>query len=368
MDESSEIGEDVFDMLCGRLRHKAVPPHAYHGLITSNPPFEGHWIHNKFVENPMTTEKFIDSLPVNTVRQRLDKEKILEDVKLGANYDSSFIHAPSDENPHLPPGYVGSLMALYPPEWVRMFIDGEFGFLPDGKPVFPSFSHRLHVKHLADVPGEPIYVCWDWGYHHPYAAFLQIIKGKVYVLGEVCGCDETIFKFAPRVQGYMISRFGSRTGNRYIHWGDPAGNQVSDKSEKSTIRLMQSDYNIHVQTKVQHINDGILILRILLNPVPDETTKVPTVKLFIDPSCKKMIGAFQGGYCYDKKRDHTPDHSKTPKKDNIFDHAIDALRAVVGNYPEFRLFLKQPVLKREPTGTFKTWKAIANGKNLSIRV
>lgn len=310
IDEADGVEEEVFRILNGRLRIKTVPKEFYFGNITSNPPDEDHWIYKTFVENKPD--------------------------------DYLFVHAQSYENIYLPEGYIEALERDYPEDWVRVYLGGEFGYLPDGEPVYKEFAKRLHVRELESNSAHPIIRGWDFGYHHPAVVFMQEIEGKLYVLYEMEGANETVDVFARKVLAKSEERY---PGFKFDDCGDPSGNQKSDKSEKSSIQILRT-MGIPIRTRVSNINDGLLIIRILMHPRNGVSDL-----FFVDPSCKKLIQGFIGAYHYPKKKDQA-DEKKRPKKDNVYDHVQDALRYGVINNPKLRKWLKKPRVPRENPNSF----------------
>lgn len=306
IDEASETDEDAYMILSGRLRKQGVGHKC--GFITSNPPDENHWIYKRFVEDA----------------GEMDKHELIK--------------APSSENPYLPEDYVEDLRALFPPEWVARYLDGEFGFLTDGEAVYPDFKLSVHTRPVEYVPGIPVLRTWDFGWRVPAVLWCQMFGTRLHVLAELEGKKELIDDFGKRVVQRGDEMFGE--GVRYRDYGDPAGRQKSDKNEKTTIQILNS-LGVDVLTKARSLADGLTIIRILLKVRGDGDPGI-----LIHPSCRKLIQAFSGGYRYPKRAD-VADDCKVPKKDNIYDHLPDALRYLVNNRTEFLVWLRS--VKRPPT-------------------
>jgi len=344
IDEASEVREIFFRKLMGRLRLATALYRP--GFITTNPPYKDHWIYKLFVEQESTKYQIIT--------------------------------APSAENPYLPPDYVQELRESYPADWVKVFLDGEFGFLPEGRPVYPEFRPSLHVRKLDVIPGIPITRGWDFGYHHPVCVFTQKLGDRMHVLGELEGQEEKIDDFAKRVLATCAKRFPEV--RQYVDWCDPAGQQHNDKSDRTSFQIMTT-LGIVPRAKPRAITDGILINRILLQP--RETTVSTTIcpdtgqelyetditpGMLVDPSAIKLIEGFSGGYHYPEKMQ--PDEKKLPRKDNIFDHLQDAIRYITCNQPDFRVWIKPGYKEPGPSGTVKFWKNANSNmkKGVSFRV
>ena len=101
IDQAEETTEMHFNMLAGRLRLN-LPRIRYKGLLTCNPA--PGWVKQKFVEQKLDDHIFIQSLP--------------------------------KDNPYLPPDYESGLRKIYPPEWVKSMLEGDWSALEGGNFLF----------------------------------------------------------------------------------------------------------------------------------------------------------------------------------------------------------------------------------------
>ena len=94
IDEASEVPEDLFLMLCSRLRHQVGLRGTiqYKGLLTSNP--EPGWLLRRFIETQ--------------------------------NPDHAYIPSTVKDNPYLPEGYEENLRQMFPPDQVKAYVDGDW--------------------------------------------------------------------------------------------------------------------------------------------------------------------------------------------------------------------------------------------------
>ena len=106
MDEASEIPKENFLLFQSRLRKRmndgTFPP--FFGLLASNPA--DCWLKDMFVYQKNKDYAFIPSLP--------------------------------KDNPYLPGDYEARLRESYPEDWVRIFLEGSWDELSDGKSVIPG--------------------------------------------------------------------------------------------------------------------------------------------------------------------------------------------------------------------------------------
>ncbi len=131
-DEVTEIEEDIFLQLQGRLRG-AEPRRAW---VTGNPNGRD-WVWKTFVDQNRP--------------------------------GYGFFHAKTEENKFLPQDYVDNLRNFYPPEWVTRFMEGSFDVF-EGQ-IFNEFSQSIHCIRPDDefpIPREwPRFRAVDHGIYHP---------------------------------------------------------------------------------------------------------------------------------------------------------------------------------------------------------
>lgn len=120
-DQADETTETHFNMLAGRLRLN-LPKIRYKGLLTCNPA--PGWIKQKFVEQKLPDHIFIQSLP--------------------------------KDNPFLPPDYETSLRAIYPPEWVKSMLEGDWSAIEGGNFLFRYSDLRKCVNKELDISDKEI--------------------------------------------------------------------------------------------------------------------------------------------------------------------------------------------------------------------
>ena len=119
VDEASETSEKFFLMLASRLRLR-LPGIHYYGLLASNP--DPGWLKYRFIDKKQDDHIFVPALP--------------------------------RDNPHLPPDYVGRLQSIFPDEWQKRFIEGDWGAFEGTNNVFPYAAIQAALACDAR-PGSP---------------------------------------------------------------------------------------------------------------------------------------------------------------------------------------------------------------------
>lgn len=112
VDEATEISEEIYMLLVGRLRRKTAPRHLLR--LSSNPA--GHdWVWRHFFD-PNRKPAWQSNLGVT---------------------------AASTENTHLPKDYIENMLATYPQDWADRFIHGYFNDFSDL--IYKEFNDRTHI-------------------------------------------------------------------------------------------------------------------------------------------------------------------------------------------------------------------------------
>lgn len=201
-----------------------------------------------------------------------------------------------------------------------------------GKPVYADYDDHKHLS--SDIhyhPAHPLLRSFDFGYHRPAVTYAQVHDG-LWVLGEVMGEDMTLERFMEDVViPYEHNVFGDKA--KYINFADPAGRQVSDKSEHTSFSIL-SNYGIHPLAKKSEIGEGLTLIRMALS-----TKTGDKYQFQIHPRCNILREGLKGGYRYPEATLANP-NPLYPLKDGFYDHLQDTLRYMVVN--NFRLYKPRP--------------------------
>lgn len=308
IDQAEQVRDKVFTMLQSRLSKRGAK---LSGIITPNPPNQYHWIYKTFKKAKHPEEYWY----IQT-----------------STYDNK---------KYLPRGYIEDLEKK-PENWKKMYLHGEFGFMAEGDPVYSIFRSELNMSKepLRVIPNLPILRVWDFGYRFPAVGFYQYLEAKdrMHKLAEVVGHQVTLDPFADRVIGFGLERFGNAT---YKDYCDPkAGEQKSDKSEKTSIEILESKGIGDIRFQQGFVMDGVNLIRRYLIARDDGYPGY-----IIDPSCQTTEEAYLGGYYLVDERDK-PDDKCHP----YCDVADDDRYAFVNTVQINKLKLKKKIRKEQPKG------------------
>ena len=287
--EVHEISELAYRTLKRRCRQRGVPNMI---LLEGEPPNEGHWL------TRLTDPKDPD----------YDRDIEVWELSTYENWDN------------LPVAYRGSLESM-PEAWKRKYLFGKPGFIPKGKPFYQGFKEQWHTGWFDWNPELPLIVSWDFGYHHPAVSFHQF-SNRWYVLRELMGSRVTIDKFCDEVKGFINTHFPNA---KTLHYGDPAGLQVNDKSERSSVAICR-DKGFDIKCRPNGPQTGYRARKEIID------RKMSTIEhgkplLQVDSRCKIIIEGFLGGYHYAEENAEKAINTKyeEPFHDDFYSHLMNTV-------------------------------------------
>lgn len=323
VNEAREINWAIVDALQARVgrfpRRQDVGSYWFGIWADTNPPdVDSDWY--KFFEETDHSDavadlaRFIPGLTVETYR---------------GIFKQPSGRAPKAENlRNLADGYYQRLAIGKSQEWTKVYIDGEYGFVTDGKPVWPEYVDQIHCpedKNLLPRPvlSLPIVRSWDFGLT-PACVFSQVTpKGQWIVFDELIATSMGADKFSDEVLNHS-ARYYSRA--EFMDVGDPAGMQKAQTDETTCFNILHA--------KGIGIEAGLQTLSIRIESVskPLRTLVDGRPQFVLHPRCKKLRRAMMGGYHFRKMRVSGERYTATPEKDS-YSHVADAL-----GYAGTRLF------------------------------
>ena len=204
INEYREIDPDVFVNLLGRVgryRPDKNVDRGWFGIImdTNPPPVDSFW-YSLFEDEP--------SEEVQAAMGRLNKGSANPRPLLELYKQPSGLSDQAENIENLPEGYYDLLLAANADkskEWTNVHIHGQYGYVQDGKPVFPEFSDaNAATESLVPNPHHPIAIGRDFGLTPAAVAMQQTVDGRWFVLGELvadnCGEEQFVERNLPDSQ------------------------------------------------------------------------------------------------------------------------------------------------------------------------
>lgn len=227
---------------------------------------------------------------------------------------------------NLDQAYRGSLEKM-PEAMKRKYILGKSGFSVEGKAFYSGFDSEVHSGEFEHCEGKLIEVGWDFGFHFPAVVATQMDPKDRWVwLREKLGRDITIMKFGEQVIAWLNEHFPDCP---MIHYGDPAADQVNDKSEKTSKQIL-ADMGIALRTKPSTYAARKEIMGKRMTTYNDGRPQ-----LLVDSRhCPIACDGFMGGYRYPTKKEaaeYDQDKMEVPYRDGFYEHIMNAGEYVMVN-------------------------------------
>lgn len=309
LDEFVQIPQAIVEALsarCGRY-----PPAVDGGCTNwgmwgaSNPGLESDWWY-AMLEDPAELPEGVEP-PTNWTY-----------FKQPSGFDAA-----AENLPHLPGGadYYNNLAKGKTKHWIKQFIEVQWGYSMDGKPVFPEFNPDLHVSKtpLKPNPAWPLIVGYDPGLAGSGAVVMQYDEhhGRLLCFDEFALANYATDRFiSEKLKPLLRSRY---PGYQVVVVADPAsgnksqaktGSSVVDEFKKAKM-LIKADGNNEIESRIKPAQFYMMRL----------TAAGPA--LLLDPKCVRLKRALVGGYKYALIKNANDEPKEIPLK-NGHSHVADA--------------------------------------------
>jgi len=299
INEAREIPKAVLDAATGRVgRFPSMRDGGatWWGVIMdTNPPDDDHWWYKLAEEEQPDGFEFF--------RQPSGRSSEAENVA------------------NLPNGYYENMTPGKTPEWIKVYVDGDYGTVIDGRPVYPEFNERIHVApdELVAYRGLPLILSWDFGLT-PACIISQVSKrGQWRILDELVSEDMGIRQFSTAVVKPFLANVYPGLSIESV--ADPAGNQRAQTDEKTCYdELSAADLKTRPAWTNEFTARREAVAGFLTRLVDGEPA------FLLSPSCKTLRKGFNGGYRYRRLQVSGEDRYTDSPEKNGYSHPHDALQ------------------------------------------
>lgn len=297
VNEAREVPKAVIDGLTGRVgRYPAVRDGgcSWRGIIMdTNPPDTDHWWY-VIAERDDSTElgrEIIEST-------RLAEQELRADGLLGPDEPlMEFFSQPggreegAENLDNIEPGYYARAAVGKRQDWIKVYVDGRYGYVQEGKPVYPEYNDNIHCQRFEINPNFPIDIGLDFGLT-PAAIFgQQLPMGQVRWRTELVSERMGAVNLAKAVLEHLAQYYPGCSVRNIT--GDPSGSagQEGDKDEQTVFQILKSH---GVDAKPAHTNE----FSVRRDAVADALGRLIDGEpgLLIHPDCKVLRKGMQGGY------------------------------------------------------------------------
>ena len=205
--------------------------------------------------------------------------------------------SPQAENiENLPPDYYSTQGRS--DEYIRVYIDGEYGLSTAGMPVYKYFRPDYHMARQPVRPilngVRPVVVGMDLGLTPAAVLGQQDPRGRALILDEAVSFDMGVQRFVRTVLKPMLyERFA---GAPVLVVTDPAGIQRAQTDERSAVDIIKAEGLRVIPAKTNTISARVnAVDEFLMRQVDGDPG------FMVDPRCTRLKAAMMGGYRYHPK-------------------------------------------------------------------
>jgi len=224
-----------------------------------------------------------------------------------AGADTALIRARTMDNPFLPDGFVDSLMANYPPQLIKSYLEGQWVNLNTGQ-VYDRFDRSKHVvASVADFSNEPLRIGIDFNVGNMSAVIGVRSGNRLTIVDEITGAHDTDALAQEIKRRYPQHRV-------YVYPDASGGNRSTNASRTDIQILEQYGFSNQSGRSNPAVRDRVAAVQALLENGKGE------VRLTVSQGCPRLIECLELQSWTEKGE---------PDKEAGHDHMVDALGYVV---------------------------------------
>ena len=273
LNEAREIPKAIMDMLIGRLGRYPRKVDGLGGatryclLMDTNPPDSDHWYYKLFEE------------------QKPEGYEIF--------YQPSGLSPEAENIKNLPDGYYQKMQAGKDQEWINVYVHGQYGFVQDGKPVWPEYKDDFHHtdKDIIVPKSLTIHVGIDFGLT-PAAIFgFRTPTDQIIAFDELVAEDMDARTFGRLLKQKINSEY---PGYNFRFTGDPAGDFRAQSDSSTPFMMLAAE---KIPAAPAWTNDPVIRIGAAAAPMK-RLDSAGNPGFLVGPKCKVLRKALSGGYKY----------------------------------------------------------------------
>ena len=296
INEAREVPRAILDGLTGRVGRY---PRMEEGgctdpqiIMDTNPPDTDHWWYRMAEEHNgknADTEEAERNAALEAELRRIGALRPTQRL-------SEWFAQPGGESPlaenlaNLPPGYYLKARANKSGEWVKVYVNGDYGYVLDGRPVYPDYRDNVHCREFEPNPRLPVHVGLDFGLT-PAAVFAQQMpNGQWRKHSELVTENMGIVRFAELLKNHLAMVYPGYAVQAIT--GDPAGD-IRNDDERTTYDLLHA---AGIDARPAGSNEPTLRIESVAAAMRRMVDGEPG--LLVHPRCRTLRKAYAGAYHY----------------------------------------------------------------------
>lgn len=317
INEAREIAKPVLDMGMGRVGRypskRDGGPSWWGVIMDTNPPDSDSWFY------------------------KLHEEEKPDNFAL--YHQPSGMDDKAENKDNLPPRYYENMMGGKTKEWTNVYVHGKYGFITEGRPVYPEYKDDIHTS-SEDIEIDKnltVYIGIDFGLT-PAAAIGQVsASGQLRIIDELCTFDMGAVSFGKLLKEKLNK--APYIGCTFEIYGDPAGEQRAQTDEITPFMILEEQ---GITCWPTYTNDFTIRREVLADKMMRlDFSGQPAFML--GPKAIMIRKSFAGGYSYKRLQVSGEERYRDiPDKTSKYSHCGDAAQylalgaiggdAVVGGY------------------------------------
>ncbi len=301
--ELREIPRSVVTMGLGRTGR--YPPKRdggaswYGAIADTNPCDEDHWLYH-----------------VAEVRRPKGWEVLRQPGGVRREGQGWAVNGAAENLANLPAGYYGNQLAGASEEWIRVFLAGDYGFVIDGKPVFPEYADAVHCRPADPTPGVAVTIGLDFGLTPAAILAQRKPDGTLIWFDELVAEQIGAVRFAAALKAKLATDWPDL---EVAYVGDPAGAQRAQTDERTVFDILRGQ---GLAVRPAPSNSFALRREAVAAPLTRMIDGRPGFA--IDPRCRTARRALMGGYCLRRLQVAGQARYQDMPEKNGFSHVADA--------------------------------------------
>lgn len=346
INEAREVPRAILDGLTGRVGRF---PRMEDGgctdpqiIMDTNPPDTDHWWYRMAEE---ANGKHAESEEAEQNRQ-LEAELRRIGALRPSQKLSEWFSQPGGESPfaenvaNLPPGYYLKARANKGSEWIKVYVNGDYGYVLDGRPVYPDYRDHVHCREFELSPHLPIDVGLDFGLT-PAAVFAQQMpNGQWRKHSEIVTENMGIVRFAEVLRNHLAVHYPKH--NLRSITGDPAGD-IRNDDERTTYDLLRA---AGIEARPASSNEPTLRIEAVGAGMRRMIDGEPG--MLIHPRCRMLRKAYAGAYHYKRMALAGEARFRDVPEKNAHSHVADADQYLMLGAGEGKALVRRPVTGPRP--------------------
>ena len=244
INEARENPKAIVDALTGRIgRYPAVWQGGCYNpqiMMDTNPPDTDHWWY-VLAERDIGNERNRQLLQSTTEAEEILRQKgvLKQGQRLFSFYAQPSGRSPKAENiRNLRAGYYEFLMAGKDQDFIKVYVDGEYGFVMNGKPVYPEYKDSTHARDFPVLAGIGFRIGADFGLTPAATISQRAGNGRWLVQDELVTERLGIVSFAEELGKMLKEKYPQVKITSFR--GDPSGDSVTPE-ENTVFKILKAN-------------------------------------------------------------------------------------------------------------------------------